>query len=113
VPNNQEELPVPISAGQVLPTAIMVFIAMVGGALSFWQKIRTGRSRAFNLAEFIGEIFISGFSGLMAWWVFQGLGVNQYLTAAGVGIAGHMGSRAIFLGEQFLEAWLERWKVKK
>jgi hypothetical protein len=106
----------PLAPSQVAPTAIMVGIAMLGGALSFYRSVKAGKARPFNVAELVGEVATSGFSGLLAWWVFQGLNVNPYLTAAGVGVVGHMGSRALFLSEQLLEGWvkqlLEKWARK-
>ena len=94
----------PLSQSNLTATIIMVLIAVAGGVANFWQKLQTGKVRVFNLAEFVGEVFISGLAGLLAYWLFKGMGLNEYLTAAGVGIVGHMGSRAIFIAENWLEA---------
>ena len=99
----------PLSASQALPTLIMVIVAIGGGLASFYRKVKSGQARAFNVTELIGEIFVAGFAGLMAYWIFKGFAVNEYLSAAGVGIAGHMGSRALFLAEKIIE---ERIKPK-
>jgi NhaP-type Na+/H+ and K+/H+ antiporter len=93
----------PLASSNLTATVIMVLIAVMGGIANFWQKLQTGKVRIFNLAEFLGEIFISGVAGLLAYWLFKGMGLNEYLTAAGVGIVGHMGSRAIFIAENWLE----------
>lgn len=98
----------PLATSEALPTTIMVFVAMLMGAVNFIHKVRRGLSRVFNLAELVGEMFISGMCGLTAFWGFKGLGVNEYLVAAGVAIAGHMGTRAIFLMEQIVDTWLEK-----
>jgi uncharacterized membrane protein (DUF4010 family) len=78
-------------------------VAAAGGAVSFYQKVKAGKVRAFNVTEFIGEIFTSAFVGLVTFWICKYYGVGEYMTAAAVAITGHMGARAIFLAEQFIE----------
>lgn len=56
-----------------------------------------------NISELIGEMLVSSFVGLVTFWICKSYGVNEYLTAAGVAIAGHMGTRALFLAEQWIE----------
>lgn len=94
----------PFSAKNLFPTLWMVGVAMLGGAVSFYGKVRAGTARAANIAELVGELFISGTVGVFTYWLLQGLEVNPYLIAAGVGISGHMGSRAIFVAEKWIEA---------
>ena len=93
----------PFVWSNLVPTLWMVAVGAFGGVVSFIQKVKAGKARAFNIPEFIGEILISAFSGLITFWICQAFGVNQYLTAAGVAICGHMGTRAIFLIEQWGE----------
>ena len=97
----------PFVLKNLVPTLWMIAISMTGGAVSFYQKVRSGKARAFNIAELVGEMFVSGFVGIVTFWICQYYGVNQYLTAAGVAISGHMGTRAIFLAEQFVEKKLK------
>ena len=98
----------PFSVQSLVPTLWMVGVAICGGAVSFYRKVKDGKARAFNLTEFIGEIFTSAFVGLVTFWICKFYGVGEYLTAAAVAITGHMGARAIFVTEQ----WIEN-KVKK
>ena len=95
--------PSPIGVDQLIPTLIMVVIAMIGGMVNWIRKVQLGIARAFNFAELIGELFISAATGMVTFWLLKGFEVNEYFVAAGVGIAGHMGSRVWFLGEQLLE----------
>ena len=95
--------PSPIGFDQLIPTLIMIMIAMIGGLVSWVRKVQLGIARAFNVAELIGEMFISAATGAIVYWLLKGFDVNEYLVAAGVGIAGHMGSRVWFLGEQLIE----------
>lgn len=93
----------PFSAKSLIPTLWMVLIAALGGVANFYQKVRMGKARAFNIMELVGEVLVSAFVGLVTFWICKGYGVSEWLTAAAVAITGHMGSRAIFIGEQLLE----------
>ncbi len=99
----------PLAESQAFPTAIMFVVAMLGGFMSFYRKRKEGVARPFNIAELMGELFVSGICGLFAYWAFRGLGVNEWLTAAGVGVIGHMGSRAMFLAEKLMEGAASKW----
>lgn len=75
-----------------------------GGFVSFMRKRRQGQARPFNIAEFVGEIATSAFAGVLTFYLAESAGAPQLLTAAMVAISGHMGGRAVFL----MEAWMER-----
>lgn len=102
----------PFSAKNLVATAYMAAIAGVSGAVSFYQKVKAGKARPFNVPEFAGEIIISGTVGVMTFWFFKGMGINEYLTAAGVAVSGHMGARAIFLAETKVEEFFKTWTPK-
>jgi hypothetical protein len=93
----------PFAAKNLVPTIWAAGIAIAGGMLSFHQKVRMGKARWVNVTELIGEMVVSGFVGLLTFWICKGYGVNEYLTAAAIAITGHMGSRAIFIAEQWIE----------
>lgn len=82
----------------------VVLIAAWGGGVNFYRKMRDGRARPFNVVEFIGEVATSAFVGVLTFWMCEAAAIHPLLTAALVGISGHMGSRAIW---QF-EKWAER-----
>lgn len=71
-----------------------------GGVANYLRKVRDGRSEKFSFVEVIGEICISGFVGVITFWLCELSTLPQLLTAAFVGISGHMGSRAITLMEE-------------
>lgn len=81
--------------------------ASCGGIASYIAKIKKGKCR-FSLAELFGEIFISGFVGMLTYFFCHSAGINDLLTSAFVGISGHMGSRAIFLFETILSKKIEK-----
>lgn len=101
VPQDAPEAPGPFASDQVIPTLIMIAIAILSGVMNFMQKVKAGQARWMNLTELVGELFTSAICGLLAYWLFKGFGLNEWWTAAGVGIVGHMGSRALFLFEQY------------
>jgi hypothetical protein len=77
-------------------------------ALSLWggltQYIRRGRPwRGLRtVAELIGDLVTSGFSGILTFYLCEASQLQPLVTAALVGISGHMGSRAIFTIERLL-----------
>lgn len=77
-------------------------LAMLGGFVSFMRKLQNGHVRAFNVAEFVGEIMTSAFAGVLTFWLCEHAMLSPLVTAALVGVSGHMGSRAIFLFEDWL-----------
>jgi hypothetical protein len=86
--------------------ALATCIPIAGGIVNWYHKVKRGHTRAFNLIELIGEIFTSGFVGLM---VFLGLSSLEYpigLCAAASGVSGHMATRLLFLVETYLEAFV-------
>ena len=97
----------PFTLSNLVPTFWMVTVAALGGVANFYQKVKTGKARAFNVMELIGEVLVSAFVGLVTFWICKGYGVNEWLTAAAVAITGHMGSRAIFIAEQWIETKLK------
>lgn len=78
-------------------------LSVLGGTASFFSKVKAGAARWFNIAELIGEMFISAFAGVATFYLCEFANFAPLLTAVLVAIAGHMGTRAIFVLEQFFE----------
>jgi hypothetical protein len=83
----------------LLTYAWVLLLAGLGGVVSFVRKVKQGHSRAFNVAELVGELVTSAFAGILTFWLCEAAEIRPLITAAFVGIAGHMGSRAIFYME--------------
>ena len=81
-------------------------LAAWGGLVSFYRKVKSGETRAFNVAELIGEIATSAFTGLITFWLCEAAQLDPLVTAALVGISGHMGSRALYQFERWAQARL-------
>lgn len=86
----------------------IIGISILGGVASFYQKVKKGQARWINLGELFGELATSALAGVLTYWVCRYAGLSEWLTAAFIGIGGHMGSRALFLLEKMLERWFER-----
>jgi hypothetical protein len=85
---------------------LVLALALLGGLVSFYAKVRAGHVSAWNLAHLIGELATSAFAGLLCFWMAEVAGLPQLVTACLVGIAGHMGARAIAVFEQWAQ---RRW----
>ena len=104
-------VPIPSWAGDRDPLdvplrqyAFMLGIALLGGLVSWYAKIQAGTLRYFNLSALIGELATSAFAGLLTFWLCDYLNAPHALTAALVGVAGHMGANAISQIEKWAQA---------
>ena len=82
----------------------IVFLSILGGLAAFVRKMRDQQARAWNLAELIGEIVISGLAGVIVAHLCQWQQFPEPLMYALTGIGAHMGSRALFKLEGLLDA---------
>jgi hypothetical protein len=82
----------------------VLVIALLGGLVSWWAKVRKGEAQAWHLTGLIGELSTSAFAGLLAFWLCEWAGTPPLLTASLVGISGHMGTRAISAFETWAQA---------
>jgi hypothetical protein len=82
----------------------MLGVALLGGLVSWIAKVRAGQASAYNVMQLVGELATSAFAGLIAFWICAWAGTPGPLTAALVGVSGHMGTRAIGL----FETWAEK-----
>ncbi|WP_432473323.1 phage holin family protein [Amphritea sp. HPY] len=85
-------------------------ISSMGGIANYVRRVKAGTAEKFSIMEVVGEIFISGFTGLITFWFCESADIDPLLTAALVGISGHMGSRAIALFEHEVK---RRWGVRE
>lgn len=101
-------LPAAVWAQSVLKTPLsyslreygmVLAVAILGGIASFWGKVRRGELALFNISALIGELCMSAFAGLMAFYLCEWWGMPPLLTAAIVGMSGHAGARGL--------TWLE------
>ena len=100
-------IPIPTTEKTITGFALLTYawvlaLSMWGGIVNYISKIKSGDIARFNITELIGDIFISGFTGLLTFWMCQAAGFDELLTAVFVGVSGHMGARMIGKLEQVL-----------
>ena len=84
-----------ITGYALLTYAWVLALSTWGGMVNYLSKIRMGHIARFNITELIGDMFISGFTGVLTFWMCEAAGFNELTTAVFVGISGHMGVRMI------------------
>lgn len=84
-----------ITGYALLTYAWVLILSTWGGLVNYLSKVRAGAIARFNITELIGDMFISGFTGLLTFWMCEAAGFNELTSAVFVGIAGHMGARLI------------------
>lgn len=89
----------------LLTYAWVIGLSISGGIVSFFRKVKEGETKLFNITELLGEIFTSGFTGVLTFWLCEAADISPLVSAALVGISGHMGSRVILQ--------IERWAANK
>lgn len=81
--------------------AWVLLLASWGGVVGYIRKVNSGAVARYSVTEFVGEVVTSAFAGMITFWLCEASGISQLMTAALVGVSGHMGSRAIYQ----IECW--------
>jgi hypothetical protein len=87
-------------------------MAMAGGIVNWYGRVKAGHTRAFNVIELVGEMFTSGLVGVATYMLLEAVGQPVGVCAAAAGIGGHMGTRLLFVAERSLEARIKRYLDK-
>lgn len=86
---------------------VILGIALLGGFASWFSRVRRGEADGMKFSALIGELAISAFAGLMAFWICESLDLSPLITAAAAGMAGHAGGNGITwlenLGKRYAE----------
>lgn len=81
----------------------MLAVSILGGLVGWYAKLKRGDVVAWNVSQLIGEISTSAFAGLLTFWLCEWMNIPQILTAALVGVSGHLGTKAIAIFEDFAQ----------
>lgn len=95
----QDQLKSPLSYS-LREYGVILGIALLGGFASWFSRVRRGEADGMKFSALIGELAISAFAGLIAFWICESLDLSPLITAAVAGMAGHAGGNGI--------TWLER-----
>jgi CHASE2 domain-containing sensor protein len=77
-------------------------ISLMGGFVNWYTKVRKGET-PLSLMALVGELATSALAGVLVFYVCEWMTLAPLLTAAIVGIVGHMGGRAIAWAEAKLQ----------
>lgn len=80
----------------------VLLLATWGGTAHNIKKIKEGDLKRFSIAEWIGDIVIAGFIGVLTFFLCEYAGLSQILTAAFVGISSHQGTRGMAVIERLI-----------
>lgn len=83
--------------------ALSIGMALAGGIVNWYGRVRQGHTNAFNLLELVGELFTSGFVGVGVFMTMQAIGQPPGICAAAAGVGGHMATRVLFFIGRLLE----------
>ena len=81
-------------------------MAMGGGIVNWYAKLKSGHVRVFNFVELLGEVFTSGFVGMGVFMLLDSWDQPAGLCAAAAGVSGHMATRLLFAIERVVERQL-------
>lgn len=85
----------------------LLLLAIVGGIVSVLQQTVILKNREFTWTFAFSEILISGFAGIIMYFICEACNVPQPAEAAAVGIAGNMGSKFVFATHRLLCNYLK------
>ena len=85
--------------------SLILGLGALGGLVARLQKlagVATPPPLKVVFIRIMADMITSGFCGLLAFWICEHLQIKLLVTAAIIGISGHMGSRILFLAEKIL-----------
>lgn len=91
----------------------VIGLSLVGSLIARFQYWKENKRKKISLMEIIGELFISGFAGIITFFLCEFLEVPQLLTMFLCGIAGNMGSKSLdFFGLLFMRFFEKKLDLK-
>ena len=101
-------------ANWALGTWVLALSMAVGGGLINWYaRIKRGHARAFNFIELVGEIFTSGLVGRGIFMLLSSWGQPAGACAAAAGVSGHMATRLLFAIDRAIERQIDAYQPGK
>ena len=89
----------------------ILFLALAGGLANFIMELNQStepRPIKKLFGKLLGEMFLSGFAGLLTFFLCNEWGVSANYTAVMVAIAGHLGGNAIRNISKLYDAFIKR-----
>ena len=86
-------------------------LSVLGGTAQTIRRIRSKKLKHFSISEWIGDVIVAGFLGVITFYLCEYSGIEQPLTAALVGIASHQGTKGLMALEQLLNRIIFKGKI--
>lgn len=86
----------------------VLLISFWAGTVSMIRKIRLGETR-FSLAQWLGELIISGFIGFMTYYLCIHADIAEPLTAVCVGVSSYMGTKSLDILSKIISSKIEKY----
>ena len=80
----------------------VIGMAMLGGVANNVKKLKDGTLKRFSFSELLGDLIISGFLGIVTFFLCEYAGLDRMLSAALVGMSAHQGTRGIYFIEELI-----------
>lgn len=88
--------------------ALVLLISFWGGLVNFLHRLKKFKNLSLNnrklAIDLAIDLIISGFSGLLVFWLCTWKGLDPLISSVITGVSGHLGTRTIFLLEKVFEA---------
>ena len=82
--------------------AWVILISFWGGVARYMERVSLMPDLKISITGLIGDVVISGFVGLVTFFICEAWKVDRMMSAALIGISAHMGSRGLFLFEKLV-----------
>lgn len=87
---------------QILSWLWVIALSIWGGTVHTIRKIKDKEMNRFSLSEWVGDVVISGFMGVITYALCHSAGFDDFLTAAMVGVSSHQGTRGLLVLEKIV-----------
>lgn len=91
------------------PLAYVIVLSFWAGTAQTIRRVRGGEIPYFSIREWIGDIVLSGFIGVVTYFFCKYVQMNEYLAIVCVSISAHMGARSIAIFEKALGRKIEKY----
>ena len=87
-------------------------LSMLGGVSSWYRRVKSGHTRAFNVIEFFGELSISGLMGFVGFVTADNYFQSEGIAGACAGMSAHFATRLLFNAEGVLDIFAKKLSQK-
>lgn len=94
----------------VVTLPYVLFLSLAGGLGAFIMRLNQAtepKPLKVIFLKLLGELFLSGFAGLLTFLLCKEFGLSSNMTAVAVAISGHLGGNMIILISDYLKKFFK------